>query len=173
MKESSCRVYCVLIVDACGLAGVLMTYKGTMLWKKIRKGWGKLSTHSKFQVGDGSKIKFCYDWGCEDRTLQETFLVVCSVAYATDASMAVYWEISSYFPQWNINFIRVLQDCEIDAFIAFFNQLYSINLRRICEDKFICAFQKGVLWIALSMMLSSLMIIIISLGIAFGGERSL
>lgn len=31
MKESSCRVYYILIVDACGLASVLMTYKGTML----------------------------------------------------------------------------------------------------------------------------------------------
>jgi hypothetical protein len=27
------------------------------LWKNIRKGWGEFSYHTKFEVGDGSKIR--------------------------------------------------------------------------------------------------------------------
>jgi len=28
------------------------------LWKNIRKGWGKLSSSTRFEVGDDSKISF-------------------------------------------------------------------------------------------------------------------
>jgi hypothetical protein len=30
------------------------------LWKNI-KSWGGLSSHTKFEVGDGSKIRFLHD----------------------------------------------------------------------------------------------------------------
>jgi hypothetical protein len=29
--------------------------------KNIRKGWEKFSCHTRFEVGDGSKIRFWYD----------------------------------------------------------------------------------------------------------------
>jgi hypothetical protein len=31
---------------------------GVGLWKSIRRGWGNFTFHTKFEVGDGFKIKF-------------------------------------------------------------------------------------------------------------------
>jgi hypothetical protein len=31
---------------------------GVSLWKNIRKGWGKFCNHTKFEVGDGTNIRF-------------------------------------------------------------------------------------------------------------------
>jgi hypothetical protein len=31
------------------------------LWKNIRRGWGKFSSHTRFEVEDGSKVSFWHD----------------------------------------------------------------------------------------------------------------
>jgi hypothetical protein len=45
---------------------VLMRFMRVGLRKNIRRGWGKFSSHTKFEVGDGSKIRFWPDLWCED-----------------------------------------------------------------------------------------------------------
>jgi hypothetical protein len=43
-----------------GVGGVLMNLLGRRvgLWRNIRRGWGKFSNHTRFEVGDGSKVSF-------------------------------------------------------------------------------------------------------------------
>jgi hypothetical protein len=31
---------------------------GMGLWKNIMRGWGKFSSHTRFEVGDGSEVRF-------------------------------------------------------------------------------------------------------------------
>lgn len=38
-------------------------------------------------------------------------------------------------PQWNIDFIRVAQDWELDAIIEFFDLLYSIRMIEVTIDE--------------------------------------
>jgi hypothetical protein len=40
------------------------------LWKNIRKGWGNFSCHTKFEVGNGYKIRFWHDQCCGDVALR-------------------------------------------------------------------------------------------------------
>lgn len=46
------------------MGGVLMsprTIYQVGLWKNIRKDWGKFSNHSRFEIGDGVRIRFWHD----------------------------------------------------------------------------------------------------------------
>jgi hypothetical protein len=58
---------------------------GVGLLKNIRRGWGKLCSHTKFEVGDGSKVRFWHDIWCEDMAVTDAFLVLFGIACAKDA----------------------------------------------------------------------------------------
>lgn len=82
----------------CGVDGVLMRFVGAYgvgLWKNFKKGWGEFSSHTKFEVGDGFRIKFWYDVWCGDQALKETFIVLFYLARCKDASMVDHLEFSS------------------------------------------------------------------------------
>jgi hypothetical protein len=65
---------------------------GVELWKNIRKGWRKFLCHTRFEVGDGSKINFLNDQWCGDVALNEAFLILFGIAHEKDASVATYSE---------------------------------------------------------------------------------
>jgi hypothetical protein len=35
---------------------------GVGLWKNIMRGWGKFCNHTRFEVVDGSKVRFWHDF---------------------------------------------------------------------------------------------------------------
>ncbi len=43
---------------------------GVGLWKNIRKGLEKFSTHTRFDEGDGSKASLWHDLWCGDKVLK-------------------------------------------------------------------------------------------------------
>jgi hypothetical protein len=46
------------------VGGVLMSLLGVygvVLWKNLMRGWRKFSTHTRLEVGDGSKVRFWHD----------------------------------------------------------------------------------------------------------------
>jgi hypothetical protein len=49
---------------------------GLGLWKNIRRGWGKFSSHTKFEVRDCSNVDFWHNLWCGDKALKEG-LPVC------------------------------------------------------------------------------------------------
>jgi hypothetical protein len=51
---------------------------GVSLWKNIRRGWREFSSHTRFEVGDGSKIRFWHDKWYGDRSLR-IFSWICIV----------------------------------------------------------------------------------------------
>jgi hypothetical protein len=62
------------------------------LWKNIKKEWEKLSSFTKFEVGDGSKISFWHDQWSEEVALKVAFPVLYSLACAKDASITANLE---------------------------------------------------------------------------------
>jgi len=58
------------------VSGVLMSHgmQGVGFWKNIRRVWGELSSHTRFEMGDGSKIHFWHDVWCRAKTLETSFL---------------------------------------------------------------------------------------------------
>jgi hypothetical protein len=54
---------------------------GVSLWKNIRRGWERFCSHTKFEVGDGSKVRLCHDLWCRDTSLKEAFLVSSVVTH--------------------------------------------------------------------------------------------
>lgn len=57
-------------------------------------GWEKSSSHNRFEVGDGSKIRFGHDMWCVDMTLKKAILDLFAIAWAKDASVVAYMELS-------------------------------------------------------------------------------
>jgi len=53
---------------------------GVGLWKYIKKGWSLFCRHTRFELGDGSKIKFWDDVWCGEMTLKEAFMALYGIA---------------------------------------------------------------------------------------------
>ena len=43
---------------------------GVGVWKAIRNGWENFRSHSRFLVGDGTRVKFWKDLWCENQSLE-------------------------------------------------------------------------------------------------------
>jgi hypothetical protein len=92
---------------------------GVCLWKNILRGWGKFYSRTKFEVGDGSKVKFWHDLWCGDRALKDAYPVLFGIARAKDAHVEAYIDFSGGAIYWNVSFARAAQDWEVDAFVFF------------------------------------------------------
>jgi hypothetical protein len=49
---------------------------GVGLWKNIKKGWSLFCSHTRFEPGDGSKIRFWNDVWCGELSLKVAFPVL-------------------------------------------------------------------------------------------------
>ena len=65
---------------------------GCMGWsyRKISRGVG-----TKFEVGNGFKIRFWHNLWCEDQALKESLPVLYSIGHIKDALVVDYLELSS------------------------------------------------------------------------------
>ena len=70
-----------------------------------------------------------------DEVLQNIFLDLYSIVCVKDVLETDSLELSNDSPKWNVSFIIVVHDWEVDAFASFFNLLYSFRLRQKDEDK--------------------------------------
>lgn len=70
-------------------------FYGEGLWKNIRRSWGMFFSHTRLEVGDGSKIRPLHDLWCRDKALTETFPELYSITCMKDASVVVHLELSS------------------------------------------------------------------------------
>ena len=58
---------------------------GVGLWKSIRKVWGTFKAKTRFEVGNGRRIKFWHDVWCDDMLLKDTFPSLFTFAIAKEA----------------------------------------------------------------------------------------
>jgi hypothetical protein len=115
-------------------------------WKNIMRGWGKVSSHTRFEVGDGSNIRFWHDLWCEDMALKEAFPGLFGIACAKDAFVADHMDIPGGSIQWNMSLVRAAHDWKVDIFALF---SWVLNLGRETGRRgqlVVGPFQKRVVW---------------------------
>ena len=108
---------------------------GGRLWKYIKRAWSFFLSHTRFDSGDGSKIRFWDDVWCGETSLKGAFPILYNIANVKDATVATNMDLSSRTFQWNIIFIRLIHDWEVGTLASFYALLYSLRSRKKREDK--------------------------------------
>ena len=72
---------------------------------------------------------------CGGSSLKEAFPSLHNMASVKDTSSATNMDYSSGSLQWNVSFIRLVHDWEVDVLASFYTLLYSHKIRREREDK--------------------------------------
>jgi hypothetical protein len=103
------------------------------VWKHIRRGWGVFSRFVRYEVGDGTKIRFWHDLWCGDQPLKESFSELFSIACCKEAWVADHLQFSNGNSVEFI-FYQTCADWEVELVTAFFNVLYSLRVRQGGED---------------------------------------
>jgi hypothetical protein len=116
-------------------SGVISGSHGVGLWKFICMGWQNFRRFCKFDIGEGSKIRFWDDIWCGERALKEEYPGLFSIARFKEASIANNMEPSNISIQWNIQFTRLLHDWEVGELASFYKRLYDCKLRGVGKDK--------------------------------------
>jgi hypothetical protein len=63
--------------------------------KEYKEGWSLFCSHTRFELGDGSKIRFWDDVWCREMTLKEAFPILYGIAREKDAFVATHLDSSS------------------------------------------------------------------------------
>jgi len=77
--------------------------------EKYQEGLGKFSSHTRFEVSDGSIIFWHGIW-YGDQVLKVLFPNLSNTAHFKDVSMTDHLVFSSDSHQWNVNFIIATHD---------------------------------------------------------------
>jgi hypothetical protein len=83
---------------------------GMSLWKYIRKEWDHFSKFLEFEVGDGSRTRFWIDVWCGGLPLKDMFPKFYSITRDKEAFVAKHMRIHNDKIQWEMDFIRSIQD---------------------------------------------------------------
>jgi hypothetical protein len=78
----------------------------------------------RYEVGDGTNIRFWHDLWHEDQPLKESFLELFTIVCCKEAWVAYSMQFFNGNIQWNLSFIRSVQEWQVDLVIAFFGLLY-------------------------------------------------
>ena len=101
---------------------------GMGLWKFINKDWHRLSSHIRLIPGDGSRISFWGEVWCGSSPLLKVFPGLYSLTSNKKASIVDNFDLLSGSRQWNISFLRPLNDWEVENLASSYSLLYSYNL---------------------------------------------
>jgi hypothetical protein len=98
------------------------------LWKSISKEWHSFSSHIRFIPGDGARTSFWGEVWCGSSPLKEVFPGLYSLASNKEATIAGNHDSLSGSHQWNVSFLRSLNDWEVEDLASFCGLLYSYTL---------------------------------------------
>uniref|UniRef100_A0A2N9GDX6 Reverse transcriptase domain-containing protein n=1 Tax=Fagus sylvatica TaxID=28930 RepID=A0A2N9GDX6_FAGSY len=108
---------------------------GSGLWKHIRKGWESFARHLHFEVGDGSKTKFWDDVWCGSCSLRNAFPDLYRIARHKDAVVGDLLQFQNGGVTWLLDFIRHVQDWELESVNSLLEMLYSSSAKGHGEDR--------------------------------------
>jgi hypothetical protein len=102
---------------------------GVGVWKCIQRGWDNFKQHVRFEVGNDSRVLFWQDVGCGELPLKILFPALFNIACAKEAWVEENMDTLNGVIHWNIMFIRLVHDWELDEVLQFFEFLYSQQVR--------------------------------------------
>ena len=85
---------------------------GVCMWTSIRSGWLNFSKFLRYDVGDGTRVKFWDDMWCRDRSLKEAFPELYNISRTRDASVFEVMCYSNGRIFWDLQFRRLVNDQE-------------------------------------------------------------
>jgi hypothetical protein len=97
-------------------------------WKFISKECHCFSSHIRLIPSDGSIINFWGEVWYGSSPLLEVFPRIYSLASNKEASIVDNFDSLSGSHQWNVSFLRFLNDWEVKDLASFYSLLYSYNL---------------------------------------------
>jgi len=75
------------------------------VWKFIRRGWDNVAKYLRFEVGDGSHIRFWHDLWCGDKPLKLCYLALYCIARSPDAWVVDNLSVVGGMVHWNVLFM--------------------------------------------------------------------
>jgi hypothetical protein len=108
---------------------------GSGLWMHIRKGWGSFARHLHFEVGNGSKTKFWNDVWCGSCSLRTAFPDLYRIARHKDVVVGDLLQFQNGVVTWLLDFIRHVQDWELESVNLLLELLYSSSAKGFGEDR--------------------------------------
>jgi hypothetical protein len=101
---------------------------GMGFWKSISKDWHRFSSHFRLIPGDESRISFWGEVWCGSSPLKEVFPGLYSLASNNEAFIVDNYDLLSRSHQWNVSFLRSLNDWEVEDLASLYSFLYSYKL---------------------------------------------
>ena len=89
----------------------------------------------KYEMGDGTRIRFWDDVWCIDSSLKSAYPELYHIARAKDAFVANNFQCRGNSIHWEVTFSRLAQDWELESFSSFLELLYSFTGIGSGEDK--------------------------------------
>ena len=77
---------------------------GVSLWKYIQRGWTKFSCFIKFEVADGTRIKFWLDVWCGALSLKESYPELYFIARDGEVLVVDHLHLHNESVHWELNF---------------------------------------------------------------------
>ena len=108
---------------------------GTSLWKEIRKEWPSFSQNAVLSLGDGRRINFWKDIWCGEEALCFRFPSLFSLAPNKEVKIADIWDRDRGAGSWSPNFLRPLNDWEIEEVASLLHTLHEVSYCPSGEDK--------------------------------------
>ena len=108
---------------------------GVCLWKFIRSGWLNFSKFIRYDVGDGTRVKFWDDVWCRDCPLKEVFPDLYNISRSRDASVSEVMRCANGRISWDMQFHCLVNDQESQSLDSFLVLIYSTKVRGVGLDK--------------------------------------
>jgi hypothetical protein len=103
---------------------------GTSLWKTIWKGWPRFAAYVSFKVGNGAFLSFWQDHWCGDTPLMVRFPKLYRLASHPEASVQDLMIFDGTNHHWDVNFIQLVHDWELESIADFLDVIYSVVPRQ-------------------------------------------
>ncbi|KAL4596807.1 hypothetical protein ACB092_12G190100 [Castanea dentata] len=105
------------------------------LWKSIQSGWPNFSRYVLFEIGDGSRVKFWHGVWCGDSPLKLSFPKLFNISRDKEAYVVDLMKFPNGVLYWDMEFLRAIQDWELESLSTFMDVIYSVSLTGTSEDK--------------------------------------